>query len=369
MKTFRRFTGCVPLGFALFSFCSARTVWAATFNVNIGNNFFNPASLTIDVNDTVRWSWIGNNHSTTSNTGLWDSGVRNSGATFSRQFTAVGNFPYRCTVHFGQNGTITVQGPNTPPTVTITSPTNNAVFTAPASFTFSATASDPGGSVASVQFFRDSTSFGTDMASPYSVMVSSLAAGNYTLSAVATDNQGARATNLVSIIVNALPTVNITSPTDGTIMAAPYSGTIQATATDSDGTISKVDFYANTNLLGTDTLSPYSLAVSNLAAGTHTLTAVATDNRGASNASAGVILSVVTPLPVLLSSPRRMSSNQFVFFHTANVGLRYRVERSVNFSNWTNLQTNIATNNPMRVMDSTASNAIWFYRVGRLPNP
>jgi hypothetical protein len=49
--------------------------------------------------------------------------------------------------------------------------------------------------------------------------------------------------------------------------------TLNATAADSDGTISKVEFYNGTTLLGTDTSNPYSLALTNVAAGTYSYTA------------------------------------------------------------------------------------------------
>jgi len=78
--------------------------------------------------------------------------------------------------------------------ITITNPFAGAVFTAPASFLLEASASDPDGSVTNVQFFRDATSLGSDTSSPYSVSVSGLVAGDYTLSAVASDNRGLRAT-------------------------------------------------------------------------------------------------------------------------------------------------------------------------------
>jgi pectate lyase len=92
-------------------------------------------------------------------------------------------------------------GGNTPPTVSITSPANGATFTAGANITINATASDPGGSVSSVQFFRNGISIGTDTSSPYSVTWNSVPAGNYALTAVATDNGGAQTTSA---------TVNIT---------------------------------------------------------------------------------------------------------------------------------------------------------------
>src|SRR5262245_31970906 len=185
--------GCLPV------------IYAAHVPVSVGNLYFSPRNVTINVNDRVVWTWVEGGHTTThsGNPRLWDSGYRTSG-TFSRVFDTVGSFPYLCTVidHIGMNGSVTVQAGNTPPTVTITNPVNDAVFISPATFTIDASASDPNGSVTNVQFFRDATSLGNDASSPYSVSVSGLVAGNYTLSAVASDNGGLRATNSIAIIVN-----------------------------------------------------------------------------------------------------------------------------------------------------------------------
>ena len=100
---------------ALFALM-ARVAEAATVRVNVGDNFFNPSVANIKVNDTVRWVWIGNDeHSTTSSTGLWDSGVHGRNFEFSRQFTSAGNFPYFCTEHGNQTGRISVTA--TPPPI------------------------------------------------------------------------------------------------------------------------------------------------------------------------------------------------------------------------------------------------------------
>jgi hypothetical protein len=109
----------------------------------------------------------------------------------------------------GNDVTLTVET-NARPTVTITNPPNAAVFTAPASFSLAASASDPDGSVTNVHFFRDATSLGNDSSSPYSASVSGLAAGNYTLSAVASDNHGLRATNTIVVTVAGPPAATTT---------------------------------------------------------------------------------------------------------------------------------------------------------------
>jgi uncharacterized protein (DUF2141 family) len=195
---------------------------------------------------------------------------------------------------------------NQAPTVSLTSPAGGATFTAPANITLAVTASDSDGTISKVEFFRGSTLLGSDTTSPYSVTWSGAPAGSYTLTAIATDNGGAKRTSAgVSITVSAtpnqLPTVSLTTPTSGASYVAPATVGIAATASDPDGSIAGVDFYAGTQLIGTDTTSPYSATWSNVPAGTYTLTAIARDNRGASRTSANVTITVAAAaLPTTL---------------------------------------------------------------------
>lgn len=94
-------------------------------------------------------------------------------------------------------------GGNSVPTVSITSPANGATFTAPATISIAANASDADGSISQVEFFNGSTSLGIDNTSPYAVTWSNVAQGNYTITAVATDNSGAKTTSApVGVTVN-----------------------------------------------------------------------------------------------------------------------------------------------------------------------
>ena len=98
----------------------------------------------------------------------------------------------------------TTPPPNQPPTVSLTSPANNATFTAPASITIAANAADSDGTVAKVDFYNGATLLGTATASPYSITWSNVAAGSYSLTAKATDNSSASTTSAaVNITVNA----------------------------------------------------------------------------------------------------------------------------------------------------------------------
>lgn len=77
--------------------------------VNVANFSFTPASVTIAAGCSVRWTQTSvTKHTTTSTTGVWDSGQMNQGQTFTYQFVSAGTFPYRCTFHGSMTGTITV---------------------------------------------------------------------------------------------------------------------------------------------------------------------------------------------------------------------------------------------------------------------
>ncbi len=206
---------------------------------------------------------------------------------------------------------------NKPPVVSLTAPANGASYPAPASFSVTAAASDPDGAVASVEFFQGATSLGVKTAAPYAVNVANLAAGSYTFTAVAKDDKGASTTSsTVSVTVttpgNQAPVVAVTAPKDGATYTAPATFTLKATASDPDGTVASVKFYRDGTLLTTDTTSPYSYAVSKLAVGTYTFTAVATDNKGATTTSVPVKVVVGTtanrPPVVSLTSPANGAS-------------------------------------------------------------
>ena len=135
---------------------------------------------------------------------------------------------------------------NQPPTVSLTRPAASSTFTAPASITLAATASDSDGTVTRVDFYRGSTLLWSDTSSPYGYTWTNVASGSYQLTAVARDDDGATRTSAaagvtVSTTPNQLPAVSITNPIAGRSFTAPASLTITAAASDSDGTIARVD--------------------------------------------------------------------------------------------------------------------------------
>ena len=105
---------------------------------------------------------------------------------------------------------ISVAAANAPPTTSITSPANNATFTAPATVTITANAADSDGTIQRVEFYQGATLIGTDTSSPYSFSWTSVAAGTYSLTARAFDNLGASTSSVaISITVNPGPTTLI----------------------------------------------------------------------------------------------------------------------------------------------------------------
>jgi plastocyanin len=278
------------LGAGVAAFNSPLSGFAAVASVHVGTggDHFVPAVTNINVNDQVIWTWDTTHHSTTSGTnnvpsGLWDSGViNNTPHTFTNTFNTAGNFIYYCSIHFASGMT-------------------GAVFVAAA---------------------------------------------------------------------NLPPTVSITNPASGTVFAAPANVTIQASASDSDGTVTNVEFLVGANVVTNKATAPFFGVTNNLAAGSYTLFAIASDNNGAT-ATNQVAISVVTPVSVLLSAPQPVPPGKFRFTYTANAGLSYFVQRSTNlFSpNWTSLVTNMAGSGSINFTDVSATLNPGFYRVGRLPNP
>lgn len=346
---------------------------------------------------------------------------------------------------------ITIVGANDPvnqsPVVTLTAPLNNASYTAPASITIAANATDADGTISTVAFYNGTTLLGTDATAPYSFDWSGAGAGTYSITAKATDNSGSTATssavtitvtsvtvsgftlqaetacsadgilnentnagfhgtgyvnldnalntkaswaisaaaaenvsmtirfangttanrsmsvsvngttevatvnfpgtgawttwstaevqiavsqgnNVITLTsltangapnideltfssdnisagqctttpVNTPPVITLASPSANAKYTAPADISLSATTADSDGAVSKVEFFNGSQLLGTAMSAPYSYNWANVGAGTYTITAKATDDDGAVATSSAVTITVD---PVVVSS-------------------------------------------------------------------
>jgi LPXTG-motif cell wall-anchored protein len=83
---------------------------AASTGVTISDFQFAPASVTVNVGDTVTWTNNGPTpHSATSSSGVFDTGIMDAGQSGSHTFTEAGTFAYICTPHPNMHGTVVVQ--------------------------------------------------------------------------------------------------------------------------------------------------------------------------------------------------------------------------------------------------------------------
>ncbi len=172
-------------------------------------------------------------------------------------------FPSNATVYITSNP-IT----NFPPFVRIATPSDGATFYAPVNVPICADARDLDGYVATVEFFAGTNSLGITTNNPYSAGVrnpfclvwSNAPLGDYALTAKAADNGGGTGwSDPVHISVqpgppppptNYSPVVRIISPPNGAIFRAPVHLPIYAYASDRDGYVNSVEFFAGTNSLG-----------------------------------------------------------------------------------------------------------------------
>src|SRR5438477_12138330 len=77
---------------------------AATHTVVVSNFKFDPNSLTVNVGDTILWTWSNGTHNTVSTqvpagANSWNSPINSSATSFSYVVTAEGTYNYECTIH------------------------------------------------------------------------------------------------------------------------------------------------------------------------------------------------------------------------------------------------------------------------------
>jgi RHS repeat-associated protein len=193
------------------------------------------------------------------------------------------------------------------PEVVISAPLDGASQMATTAFALAAEAYDNDGTVASVSFYADGVLISTDSAAPFTASYTGGSVGTHKLTAVAKDNlniTGAPSTEITVTVTpyNAgAPALAITAPAPGAVITGPANVAFTATASDTGGSVAKVDFYAGTTLIASDTTSPYAANFAAVAQGTHTLKAIATDNLGATTQKT---VSVTVNAPAAVSAIR-----------------------------------------------------------------
>lgn len=217
---------------------------------------------------------------------------------------------------------ITLSGSaNVAPSVTLATPAISG--DAPAIVSLSASATDTDGSISKVEFFNGSALLATVISSPYAYSWTNVAAGSYSVTAKATDNSGASTTSAVQSVTvntasgNIAPTITLATP--GVSGNAPATVSLSATASDTDGTIAKVEFYNGSALVATVNTAPYTYSWTNVAAGTYSVTAKATDNLNSATTSAVKTVVVNSAVNVAPTLAFNTTASKFVNLTTAKV--------------------------------------------------
>ncbi|HYG37305.1 MAG TPA: carbohydrate-binding protein [Cytophagales bacterium] len=196
------------------------TEWGSQTASGDGTNNFTMSQKYIDLMRAKKISWTNWNFSDDFRSGaVWQTGTCPNGPWTTAQLKPAGTWVRDKMLNPADD--FPGGNTNTPPTVSITGPSNGANFTAPATINITATASDANGTVSSVAFYNGSQHLGTDSSTPYSYNWTNVSAGSYTITAVATDNGNAQTTS--SQINVTVSSVTTGQPIPGKIEAESYS--------------------------------------------------------------------------------------------------------------------------------------------------
>jgi plastocyanin len=166
-------------------------------------------------------------------------------------------------------------------------------------------------------------------------------------------------TIIVTNAPNTPPSISLTNPISGAKFLAPGFILLQASASDTGGSVTNVQFFSGAALIGNKTSVPYNFTASNLAAGNYSFSARAFDNGGLSATSSAVNVFVLTN--AILTSPVQLPDGRFHFDITGIAGQTYASESSSNLVNWIAFVTNVAPANTFSVTDSTSTNVLRRY--------
>lgn len=180
--------------------------YSFTQNVTVANFSFSPSSFTINLGDTVKFTWVSGTHTTTSDTipsgaTAWDQAMNMSATTFIYVPSKAGTYKYHCTFHasFGMVGNFTVNCPNASASISAGGPTT---FCQGQSVLLTSKTSS---NITSYQWQKNGTAISGATSSTYTAKSN----GTYTLKVK--NNCGKTATsNGIAVTVNPLPGATIT---------------------------------------------------------------------------------------------------------------------------------------------------------------
>ena len=172
---------------------------------------------------------------------------------------------------------------NHAPTIELTAPVAGVEFVSPATISLKANASDNAadGKMRHVDFFANGESLGRVTEAPYDFTWEGVEAGEYQITAAVTDRHRQTVeTEQVTIQVLQGASVALVQPA-GNIAVKPGETTrLTAEVAAGSSAVTKVEFFKNDQLIGTDSDAPYELDWTEADPGVYQITAKVTDAKG-----------------------------------------------------------------------------------------
>ena len=246
-------------------------------------------------------------------------------ALFTWEGASEGVYEIRVTVTDNRGGKavsapiqITLTTGNMPPVIVSTSPAAGDFVPVPGKFTFTVVAYDPDGEIKSISVNRGKfvkghgPTYWTENDEGQTVLTDiRWEAGYFPESAAykftvdVADNQDKVTTEDFVLTINHAPTIELTSPVDGTEFVSPATITLAATASDNaaDGALAKVEFFANGELVKKLTQAPFEFAWEGVGAGEYEIIAAVTDRHVQVVETASVKVTVSQGADITLTAP------------------------------------------------------------------
>ncbi|MEP7062389.1 MAG: Ig-like domain-containing protein, partial [Betaproteobacteria bacterium] len=204
-----------------------------------------------------------------------------------------------------------------PPIVVLAAPKQGSTTALKAPIAFSSIAESPDVAISRIDYWVDGNLIASSATAPYSYSWTTAGLGAHSIAAVVYDVMAHKTqSEVVKFNVTAdgkpptggtpppPPQVTITTPVNNATFVEGNDVHLTATASQSGGTIARVDFVANDKAIATSTAPPWTATWVKVAPGSYGLKAIATNNGGVAGSSSVVNIQVTaSPTTITMAAP------------------------------------------------------------------
>jgi hypothetical protein len=230
------------------------------------------------------------------------------------------------------------------PDVDLNSPLNGAQYVVGQNVYMEAFGTPMTGDITAMDLYLDGALYAHETTSAMVTANWTATLGTHTITAKATDQASSRTTSPITITVsaNTPPTVSLTAPSSGASYTVGATVALTATASDSDGTISKVEFYVDSEKVGQATSSPYTYNWTGTA-GDHSVYAKATDNATGSTSTSPITIHGKPAVPTLTLPSTSTTGSYTASWTTSSGTTHYELSEQIGSGSWIPVQDNGTT--------------------------